>query len=400
MANYALIACVKTKVEYKTRALQLYRSPLFNKSLLHALRAKLRPYVLSAEHGLVSPNQFLSPYEKTLKTMESQAVKRWAERTGNQLRQLLSPRDIVHLYAGHDYVRPVLPILQAIGCQIRLPIEGALGKRLALLKQLNDEEQLSVQLNEYYRLSRQLEEADRQGELIGSLRQSKVRLPARGLYQFVDPKEPSVGGLPGRVTRIGTHAVSAGAKSTLQGRLNTHLGPKSGVGSHRSSIFRLHVGNAIKRSAPKKWNVPTWSEGMTAAAEIRAAEANLEIEVSRYVGGHRVCWLEISDDPGPTSDRAFLERNIIGLLSSANLLRRIGISDWLGESSEDYRIALSGLWNLDHLFVKPHEAFIEVYQQYVESQLSERSCPRAGIAPAGWRQQMQPRADTRQLDLL
>jgi hypothetical protein len=375
MANYALIACVKTKVEDETRALQLYRSPLFNKSLLHALRAKLRPYVLSAEFGLVSPDQILPPYEKTLKTMGSRAVQQWAKRTGSQLRQLLSPRDTVHLYAGQDYIKPVLPILQTIGCQIQVPIEGALGKRLALLKRLNDEEQLYVQLNEYYKLTRLLEKGEGQGTLVGSLQESKARLPARGLYQFVDPSEPAVGGLPGRVTRIGTHAVSAGAKSTLQGRINTHRGPKSGIGSHRSSILRLHVGNAIKRSAPKRWDVPTWSEGMTTAADIRAGEAKLEFEVSKYVGGHRVYWLEISDDPGPASDRAFLERNIIGLLSSANLLRRFSESGWLGESSEDFRIALSGLWNLDHLFLKPHEAFIDVYKSYVESRVSKRSPP-------------------------
>lgn len=399
MTNYAFIACVKTKTEHQSRALQLYTSPLFRKSLLHALRARCRPYVLSAEYGLVSPDQILPPYEKTLNNMRSVEVKEWAKRTGDQLRRLLSFGDTVSIYAGKAYTDPLLPTLRRIGCRIQIPIEGALGMRLSLLKRLNDEEQLHKYAQEYYKYTRVLDAKEDQGMLVGTLRERKVHLPTRGLYQFIDPSENSLESSLGRVTRIGTHAVSAGAKSTLKGRINTHQGPKSGIGSHRSSIFRLHVGNAIMRRTPQKWNVPTWSEGMTAAASVRKKEAKLEIEVSAYINNHRVYWLDIPDNPGPASDRAFLERNIIGLLSSINVLRRTHTPNWLGEMSADYRIALSGLWNLDYLFQKPHDDFIGVYKYYVEAYKNNKPIPEKGIAPCGWRQQMMPQTSNRQLDL-
>src|SRR3546814_948865 len=46
-----------------------------------------------------------------------------------------------------------------------------------------------------------------------------------------------------RVVRIGTHALRAGATSTLRGRLRQHSGSHSGSGSHRGSIFRPLTGD-------------------------------------------------------------------------------------------------------------------------------------------------------------
>jgi hypothetical protein len=63
-------------------------------------------------------------------------------------------------------------------------------------------------------------------------------LPKRGVYFFLEPGEFRVANpnLP-RVVRVGTHAVSAGSKSTLRGRLKQHLGTQAGGGRWCGGLF-------------------------------------------------------------------------------------------------------------------------------------------------------------------
>src|SRR5262249_12612025 len=71
----------------------------------------------------------------------------------------------------------------------------------------------------------------------------------------------------------------------------------------------------------------------------------------------------------PGSDRAYIERNAIGLLSRTNLLSPRSLS-WLGLTSPEWRIAASGLWNLSHLFVRPDAAFLQVMSHYVDATIA------------------------------
>ena len=48
----------------------------------------------------------------------------------------------------------------------------------------------------------------------------------------------------------------------------------------------------------------------------RHSEAGLEAQVSRAIAAMPVIWLSIPDEPGPDSDRGFIERNAIALLSN------------------------------------------------------------------------------------
>jgi hypothetical protein len=162
-----------------------------------------------------------------------------------------------------------------------------------------------------------------------------------------------------RIVRVGTHAVSRGSKTTLWDRLSTHRGTVAGSGSHRSSIFRLHVGRAWTRFAKEGSWPATWSKGQSAPAEVRAGEQELEMQVSKLVRSMSVLWLAVADEPGPSSERSYIEKNAIGLLSRIGLLRASATDDWLGHFSSDWRIAASGLWNLDYVFRRPDIHFIE-----------------------------------------
>jgi hypothetical protein len=190
------------------------------------------------------------------------------------------------------------------------------------------------ELERFYSLLARLGEAPGQGRPIRDLLQH-VSLPPRGVYFFLEPGEfrrayPTAP----RIVRVGTHAVSAGSKSTLRGRLKQHLGTRTGGGNHRGSIFRLHVGAALL--ARDSTSLPTWGIGSSAPLAVRdcevtqTAEAGCEKRVSEYIGAMSVLWIGVPDEPGSRSDRAFIERNAIALLSNRFAPTDIASETWLG----------------------------------------------------------------------
>ena len=137
-----------------------------------------------------------------------------------------------------------------------------------------------------------------------------------------------------------------------------------------------------------------WGLGQTAAADIRRNEELLERRVSEIIGDMPLLWLDVGDEAGPASDRAYLERNIIGLLSRSYVLSSQVECDWLGNMSDDYRISMSGLWNLDHLFYPPDQRFLGVLKVYVSATLGGRPAPETSLAPKNWHKGQQAFSDT------
>ncbi len=148
--------------------------------------------------------------------------------------------------------------------------------------------------------------------------------PTRGIYFFFEKGETRTGSGNGpRVVQVGTHALIPRARSTLWGRLYQHSGPvRTGGGNHRGSIFRLLVGIALARHEnvrpPPSWGV---SDIRSAARQIgigledvKQWERTLEVKVSRYIRSMPFLWLNVGDEPGPDSQRGFIERNAIALL--------------------------------------------------------------------------------------
>lgn len=117
-----------------------------------------------------------------------------------------------------------------------------------------------------------------------------------------------------RIVRVGTHALKGASRTKLWSRLSQHRGPSNGSGNHRASIFRLIVGAALIRR--DKLSFPTWGEGNSAKAQVRRGEITLERKVSEVIGKMSLLWLPIGDEPGPNSQRGYIERNVIALLSN------------------------------------------------------------------------------------
>jgi hypothetical protein len=227
------------------------------------------------------------------------------------------------------------------------------------------------QISAFYDMIDRLAQGLRGARLIAEC-SGRLAWPQRGVYFFFEPGEVRASPLSGsRVVRIGTHALKRGSRTTLWNRLSQHRGQKSGRGNHRGSVFRRHVGAALQNRQPAVFPVPTWGQGSTASRDVRLAETELESAVSRHIAAMQVVSVSIPDLPGPESDRGFVERNAIGLLSGC---REHGASvDWLGRDCPSEAVRASGLWNVNHVGERVDPAFLEVFARYVDLTLSTHS---------------------------
>lgn len=81
----ALVACSSLKLGRPAPAASLYSSPLFKKSREWAERFCDEWRILSAKHGLVRPEDVLSPYDLALADMTREEREAWRGRVGEAL---------------------------------------------------------------------------------------------------------------------------------------------------------------------------------------------------------------------------------------------------------------------------------------------------------------------------
>jgi hypothetical protein len=197
--------------------------------------------------------------------------------------------------------------------------------------------------------------------------------PQRGVYFFQEPSERRFDTGEGpRIVRVGTHGLKAGSGTKLWTRLSQHKGvTRSGGGNHRGSIFRLIVGAAIQQR--DELDFSTWGRGSSAPRETREQELELEQIVSSEIGDMSVLWLPINDDPGPSSQRGYIERNSIALLSNyGKKPLDPPSSNWLGHSCDRPLIRDSGLWNSNHVSEIYDSGFLNALELLME-QMEEAS---------------------------
>ena len=77
-------------------------------------------------------------------------------------------------------------------------------------------------------------------------------------------------------------------------------------------------------------------------------------------------WLEVDDEPAPSSERGVIERNAIALLSSFREASPDPASTgWLGHFSDRERVRRSGLWNNQHVDERYAPSFLDVLEKWV-----------------------------------
>lgn len=378
-----LVSCSSKKKSAATSARTLYSSELFRRSKRWAEANCDDWYILSAKHGLLHPDRRIAPYDVSLKSVSGNLARQWSAGVADALKTLVKAGDVVVLLAGANYTKFLLSILRSWQIRLSLPLEGrAIGHRLQWFSDQEARRPVWPHLDSFYGSLQLL--AERRGpQRLGNCH-GRMEWPKRGIYFFFETKESRLCTCQPRVVRVGTHAVGKGSQSTLWSRLKTHKGVASGGGSHRSSVFRLHVGAALLHSGTSSDACPTWAKAVPQRSSEVESERRHEARVSAVLADMEVLVLGVMDTPSPHSDRAYLERNSIALLSNSGARIDPPSAGWLGFASPRPIIRRTGLWNLQHAEQQYDPRFLEVLAEYVDVAAGNASLPDKSIAPVGW----------------
>lgn len=127
-----LVSCVKTKLAVPAPAKEFYISDWFRKARA-CVEKTGRPWrILSAQYGLIHPDERIQPYEKTLKTMPVAERRAWARRVLAEVEPSLHGVDTVVFFAGERYREFLDPALRNLGLTVTVPMAGlSQGRQLA-----------------------------------------------------------------------------------------------------------------------------------------------------------------------------------------------------------------------------------------------------------------------------
>src|SRR5689334_6614888 len=131
-----LDGCAKSKRDQATKCRELYTSPLFVASLAHAERVSDEVYIISAVHGLLGPDEIISPYDRSLREMSKKERLAWGERLVSSIRARFErlPLELLVL-AGLEYAAPIRVAALRYSWTFEAPLaKKSIGQRLVWLK--------------------------------------------------------------------------------------------------------------------------------------------------------------------------------------------------------------------------------------------------------------------------
>lgn len=121
-----LISCVYEKLPSPAAARDLYVGPLFKRSRRFAERQSLPWFILSGEHGLVRPTDWLAPYDTDLNDTSAAYRKVWGAWVVAKLdRELGGLAGVaIEVHAPGSYVDPIYELLTGAGAVVVLPLKA------------------------------------------------------------------------------------------------------------------------------------------------------------------------------------------------------------------------------------------------------------------------------------
>ena len=129
-----LVSCVKTKLRTRAPAKDLYISAWFRKARACVENTGCPWGILSAEYGLLEPDEEIRPYEKTLNAMPVAERRAWAYEVLESMDPFLVGIDTVVFFAGERYREFLEPGLREWGVAVSVPMLGlSQGRQLAWL---------------------------------------------------------------------------------------------------------------------------------------------------------------------------------------------------------------------------------------------------------------------------
>jgi len=131
-----LVGCAKTKREHAAPCRELYKSPLFVTSLAHAERVCDETFVVSAAHGLLSLDETVSPYDRSLRELSKKERVAWGERVVGAIQSHFErlPLELLVL-TGLEYAGPIQAAAHRYSWKVETPLaKKSIGQRLVWLK--------------------------------------------------------------------------------------------------------------------------------------------------------------------------------------------------------------------------------------------------------------------------
>lgn len=398
-----LVACTSRKGDQPATAEFIYRSPLFSAARSYAERRADQWFILSAKHGLLSPEDVIAPYNESLLNQSEAQRQAWAAGVHRAFGARVPPGGRVIFLAGSAYRSYLAPAFESEDRETAAPMSAlGIGSQVAWLQKVKSEHARLSHIDRFYALLARVA-AMNAGSSQKLVQQTAASVRhERGIYFFFEDSEMRMTApFQHRVVRIGTHAVSEGSKATLWNRLRTHRGGGDGLGNHRGSVFRLHVGESLIRRGELAPIFPTWGKGQSASVDVRSAEEEIELAVSEHIGNMQVAWLEVPDTSSADSDRGYLERNFIALLAGPTGPLDLPSGNWLGRWSSREAVTSSGLWNVNHVYETFDATSLDVFEQHIEVAEGRRARTELSLAPSGWRLRIKERENASgQIDLL
>lgn len=128
-----LVGCVSQKNTDPAPAKDLYRSELFRRRRLWA-EASHRPWwIVSAEYGLVAPDEVIAPYDTRIAALPAADRAKLGRGVADRLESEIGPLQgkVFELHAGDEYFLAVAPELRRRGAAVGRPLEGLrIGEQL------------------------------------------------------------------------------------------------------------------------------------------------------------------------------------------------------------------------------------------------------------------------------
>jgi hypothetical protein len=130
------VSCVRRKLPHAAPARDLYISNWFRLARAYVEAHGGQWLILSAEHGLLRPDDVVAPYDRPLLRMSIKERQDWADRVACQLRCLMPDwLQTVVVLAGARYREFLLEKLRSRSERVFVPLEGqGIGQQMRTLK--------------------------------------------------------------------------------------------------------------------------------------------------------------------------------------------------------------------------------------------------------------------------
>ena len=119
-----LVSCAYEKLDHPDEARALYISERFCLARRYAEQRSQPWFILSGEHALIRPADWLAPYDTSLDDMPPEYLSAWGTWVVAKLSRLYGNLNgaLVEIHAPQSYIEPIAGTLMTAGARLRQPL--------------------------------------------------------------------------------------------------------------------------------------------------------------------------------------------------------------------------------------------------------------------------------------